>query len=307
MTSKTTRATSPKRPYRGSRVVSTLLAGLLAILGTGFIVGMLAGWRLHAMATPSMGTDAPVGALVISRPVAYSQLRVGQVIAFHPPGRLDVVFVHRVVEVINQRSGHVLRTMGDINGAPDPWLLRQSNLVGGVAATVPDAGFLIEAIPLLLLGAFGILLGTSGLRRRSRTPIRIGAGSVLIAALLLYFRPLEHMVLLRQFVSNDQGYASVVPTGVLPTRIHAVGGGFVNLVPGQVGSLRLAHVREGGAFRMTSAVRLSGWWWLLLAAWAVPVVLGLFVQRDPEPDRGGATEMLPSQMRIPAHSVRIIR
>jgi len=196
--------------------------------------------------------------------------------------------------------------MGDINGAPDPWLLRQSNLVGEVAATVPDAGFLIEAIPLLLLGAFGILLGTSGLRRRSRTPIRIGAGSVLIAALLIYFRPLEHMVLLRQFVSNDRGYASVVPTGVLPTRIHAVGGGFVNLVPGQVGSLRIAHVRESGAFRITSAVHLSGWWWLILAAWAVPVVLGLSVRRDTEAERGGATERIRSPMRNQKHAGAII-
>ena len=273
--------TTPLRHrLRGSKVASSMLAGVLVALLSGLIAGWMAGWRLHEMTTPSMGTIASVGTLVISEPVTFSQVHVGQVIAFHPPGRSNVTFVHRVVEVIDERTGHVLRTKGDINGGPDPWLLHQSDLVGGVVVTVPDAGFLIEAIPLFLVGVFGILLMTSGLRRRSRTPVRIGAGSVLVAALLIYFRPLERIVLLRQFVSSSHGYASVVPTGILPIRVHALGGNFVNLSPGQQGSLRVAHVRDNGAFRITSAVHLTGWWWLILAVWAVPIVVGLASRRD---------------------------
>jgi hypothetical protein len=34
-------------------------------------------------------------------------------------------------------------------------------------------------------------------------------------------------------------------------------------------------------FEITSNVHLFGWWWLILLAWAVPVVAALAVRRDP--------------------------
>jgi len=257
-----------------------IFGGLLFLLGAVTCIGWATGWSLHEMTTPSMGTVAPVGSLVVSHPEPYSVVSVGQVIAFHPPGRPTVTFIHRVVGIVHTSGVRLLRTRGDINGGPDPWLLGPSNLIGVTAAVVPDAGFLIEAIPLLMLGAFLILLATSGLRRQTRASARIGAGSLWVAALLLYFRPLERVVLLRQFVSGGRGYASLVPTGILPVSVQVTGGTHTDLVPGQVGSLRLSHVRSNGAFQVASSLHLSGWWWLLLVAWAVPLLVAISTGRE---------------------------
>jgi len=64
--------------------------------------------------TPSMGPAAPVGTLILTRPVRIGDTRVGDIIAFHPPTEPRETFTHRVVTV-DPDGG--LRTRGDINGA----------------------------------------------------------------------------------------------------------------------------------------------------------------------------------------------
>ena len=70
--------------------------------------------------SPSMGAAAPVGTLLLTRPVTAGQVRVGDIIAFHPAIEPRVSFTHRVVEV-DPAGG--LHTRGDLNGATDPWTL----------------------------------------------------------------------------------------------------------------------------------------------------------------------------------------
>ncbi len=269
----------PARRHLGrQRWARTLCAacGILTVIavaagGTAWVRG----WRTHAMTTPSMGTAAPVGTLVVSRPVAIGALRVGQIIVFHPPGRAHTTFAHRIYALTAEPGGPGIRTKGDINGTPDQWVLHQGDLVGKAVATIPDAGYAIQLLPLLLLGAFVILLATSGLAAPVRGPARNAGGSLLVAALLLHFHPLERVDLIEQHVAHGRGVATVVPTGILPVEISAAGGSRAVAAPGQPAVVHLAHVPANGGFHIATTIHLSGWWWLTLAAWMIPMLVAL--------------------------------
>lgn len=269
-------------PRRG--LLTVIAVTLVAVL----VAGWLAGWRSHTMTTPSMGRTAPVGTLVLSKPVAAQSIHVGEVIVFHPPGRPGTTFVHRVVSVGRDAEGLTIRTKGDINGAPDAWVLRPKNLIGRTAIRIPVAGYLLLMLPLLLVGSFVILLATAGFSEGRRGASRILGASVLCAVLLHHFQPLGRLALIGQEVSGGKGRAAVVPTGVLPLRISAIGGSRVDLAPGQVGTVALDHISPGGAFRVSAAVHLSGWWWLLLLTWAIPLLWSLCCANRPTLDTSTA-------------------
>ncbi len=258
--------------------------GVLAAVALGLVLicaaGWLAGWRTHTMTTPSMGRSAPVGSVVVSRPVAASDIHRGDILAFHPPHRPHVTFVHRVTAVVQTPTGPQFHTKGDINGAADSWTLTAPDIIGRSALRIPDLGFLLQMLPALLLGAFIILLLTHSTRRTIKIPLRILAGSVLVAALILIYRPLDRIDLIGQVSNGKQGQAAVVPTGVLPVRVTALHGTHADLTPGQVGTV-VGHVSHTGAFRIDALVHLKGWWWLLLAAWGVPAAIAICCRRPP--------------------------
>jgi signal peptidase I len=275
---------SRRLPWRG------LLAAVVLALVAVLVAGWLSGWRSHTMTTPSMGRTAPVGALVLSKPVAAQSVHVGEIIVFHPPGRHGTTFVHRVTSVSRDAEGIAIRTKGDINGAPDSWVLRPSNLIGRAAVRIPVAGYVLLMLPLLLIGSFVILLATSGLSEGRRAAGRILGASVLCGLALNHYQPLGRLALIGQQVSGGKGQAAVVPTGVLPLRISAVGGTHADLVPGQVGTVALNHISTGGAFRVNATVHLTGWWWLLLLTWAVPILWALSCANRPRVDTVSAAD-----------------
>ena len=263
------------RRRRGASAAAGLAtAAGLAVVAAGALA-WATGWRAHDMTTPSMGTAAPVGSLVISRPVSIEALHPGQIVVFHPPGQPTVSFAHRVYST----SATTIRTRGDLNPAPDTWALRQSNLVGRVVAVVPDAGYVMQLLPWLILGALIIVLLTSGMARERRGAARILGWSLLVAALLAWFHPLANLALVSQEIVGNHGRAAVAPTGMLPLSVQAVGGNRVNVSPGQVATVFLRLVPHEGAFRVNAAVHLYGWWWLTLVLWAVPLFAGLRVWR----------------------------
>ncbi|MER3601127.1 MAG: signal peptidase I [Nitrososphaerota archaeon] len=103
----------------------------------------------------------------------FSSVKVGDIIVFRKPCVLpggqcpEEVIVHRVVGI----EGGGLRTKGDNNAAPDPWVVTSSDYIGLVrlniknlgfftfysyprAALLPNLGYLLIII-YLLLGGFG--------------------------------------------------------------------------------------------------------------------------------------------------------
>jgi signal peptidase len=129
--------------------------------------GNLAGWwRTDTVLTGSMRPGIQPGDVEILRPEPVSALRVGQIVAFHPP-RDRFTVTHRVI-AIQRASGHDaglwITTKGDANDASDPWgsvrILGSSVWV--VEGTIPRIGFLSvwmkAPLPHLLLTLTIVLL-----------------------------------------------------------------------------------------------------------------------------------------------------
>lgn len=277
--SRTTSGNPARKAFTPARRL--LLAGPALFLLV-LLIAYGCGWRLHSMVTPSMGRTAPVGSVVVTSPVSIRDVHVGEIIVFHPPGRPGDTFAHRVVSVTAVNGQPALQTKGDINGSVDGWVLRGPNLVGHERLIVPDLAFVLQALPLLLLGTLAILLITSQRRRSLRGPLRLGLFSLLCSFLIYHFQPLTHIDLITQTVTAGHGQATVVPTGALPLRVRAAGGTHTDLSPGELGSVARAHLPPSGHFRVSAAAHLHGWWWLLLLiVWLAPVAASLRYRKTP--------------------------
>jgi signal peptidase len=118
---------------------------LWLLVGTVLIaaVGPLAGWwHYEVVESGSMTPTLRTGGIAVIEAEPVSAVRVGQVIAFHPPGMGNYLRIHRVIS-LTQRHGQVwVTTKGDANNVADPGPIR---LEGKTAYTerlfVPYVGY----------------------------------------------------------------------------------------------------------------------------------------------------------------------
>lgn len=273
---------APDARRRGHRVLLVVIVALLllcAAVGAGFLTGL----RWFVVETPSMGTAAPVGTLVITAPLATAPHR-GDVIAFIAPG-VRRVYTHRVAAV--DVSGGI-RTKGDINAAPDPWTIDGSAVLGRAIALVPGAGFALRALPLLLLGGLLLTVVTLPVRRRDvRAASRVIGWHLVATAVLLHLQPLVQVVVIASEAATDGVRASVVSTGLLPIRlVSASGDVLARLVDGVPAAVTLPAT--SGASRIAAVPDVGPTAQLLLIGMAVlPSLVVLLIG-------------LPRRERVPA-------
>jgi signal peptidase len=118
------------------------------------------------------------GTVLFERAVPVSDVRVGDVITYHPPSSsgVDGMVTHRVVAV---RGGGII-TQGDAEPRRDPWVLRgDPPTVSRVAFTLPLVGYayLLVADPgiwaLVVVSAAMLALLLSGEMRRRRRVVPV--------------------------------------------------------------------------------------------------------------------------------------
>ncbi len=235
----------------------TLLLGLTALI----FFWAITGGRWFIVETPSMGTAAPVGTLLWVEPVAYHSIHVGEFIVFHPPDSSQT-FSHRVYAV---NANGTLTTKGDINGAPDPWRLRASNVIGRVSMRWWDAGWLVWAAPVLVGGTLLLwMLVAKFTRPKYRVPVATVGASLLLAGSLFVTKPLVRAVRL-SFVPAARGArATYVSTGLLPLHLATAAGKYVDLRDGVVGSLLVTSTDRFGSYTVHLSPHLSVWFWLAI-------------------------------------------
>jgi signal peptidase I len=122
---------------------SLLLAAVIALILT-VIVGMALGlWRFAVIDTGSMRPTLYPGDVAVLTSEPTTQLKRGQIVAFHPPGEPRLTVIHRVWATHLTRRGLIIRTKGDANNALDPWHARiVSHSVWREALKVPLVGYL---------------------------------------------------------------------------------------------------------------------------------------------------------------------
>jgi len=129
---------------RVARVVSSILLGSVVLLILVGAVGMVLGlWRFTVIDTGSMRPTLNPGDVAVLESEPLTDLRTGQIVAFHPPGEPGLTVIHRVFSVHRIRAGVIIQTKGDANNAIDPWRARiASNTVWREDLKAPKVGYL---------------------------------------------------------------------------------------------------------------------------------------------------------------------
>ncbi|NPB00278.1 MAG: signal peptidase I [Crenarchaeota archaeon] len=119
----------------------------------------------------SMVPVLDIGDIVLLKPINPYNLHVGQVIVYIAQvygERLEIV--HRIYEIYRYDGKILIRTKGDANPVPDPWMVRPSQIRGVVYLVIPHVGLIglvlrdffirgrASVIALLLLGLFYVLI-----------------------------------------------------------------------------------------------------------------------------------------------------
>lgn len=141
------RGASHARVRRWSRRIASGLLwlavlGLLALaVGPSFLP-----FRSHAVLGRSMEPTIPYRSLAVFVPADAEELRVGDIVAFHPPKQPDRLVTHRIVGEELTPAGRSLVTQGDANGAPDGWRISARGEGWRYAFHVPLLGYLQFAL-----------------------------------------------------------------------------------------------------------------------------------------------------------------
>ena len=154
-----------------SRAVTVACVAALAFVVLAILLPSLLGLQRYVITGGSMTGTIPKGAVIYSRITPAGQLRVGDIITFHPPGYPTAV-THRIIAIEAGPDGTpAYRTKGDFNETADPW--------NPVILSEPQQARYVFQIPVLgyVLAALGIRMVRIGL---------IGVPAVLIALSLLW-------------------------------------------------------------------------------------------------------------------------
>jgi signal peptidase I len=274
------------RPRSARSVIGATVAVALIVLCAAAVGWRAEGGRWFVVRTASMGQAAPVGTLLLTEPTTLAQVRVGEIITFRAPTD-GAVYSHRVVA----KTAAGLRTRGDINPSPDPWVLTGKDLVGRVAHRWWGVGWVLRGAPLLLLCLAVVWLVTALVGRAWRSPLRLAGIAVSFAFVARLLHPWVGVEKIGASAIRHGVAVRAVSTGVLPVTASGRGGGHLHLVDGQVGAVKVAHAARSGGYLVNVAPSLSLWWWVaIVAACLAPLLWALLIGLEPTgPDEIGGT------------------
>ncbi|NPC97110.1 signal peptidase I [Nocardioides sp. zg-DK7169] len=169
------------------RRIGTAVALLCSLAATALavvlvVVPVLSGSVPLTVLTGSMAPVHDPGDIVVVRPAAAEDLRVGDVITFEAVEGEPRLITHRIAALVGAGGRPAFLTRGDANPVADPEPVLAEQVRGRVWYAVPQVGRLGGALgphrDLLLVGAGALLLGAVLLdlwiaaRRRRTTPAR---------------------------------------------------------------------------------------------------------------------------------------
>lgn len=159
-------------PGTGRRVLRVAAAAATVVLTAAFVAAGTLVFVLHlrfqTVLSGSMRPAFAPGAVIVTEPVAVSQLRVGMIVVFEPPGEHQA-YAHRIVALSGPAADPVITTKGDANPVPDPWRVHLTGTtVPRVIVAVPEAGRLWAALRshlvALAVAVVGISIAVAGTR-----------------------------------------------------------------------------------------------------------------------------------------------
>jgi signal peptidase len=140
------------RVVRGVTRVILVVSCLVALLVFGLALAQWAyGYQTMTVLSGSMTPAIGVGSLVVTKPVPADQVRIGDVITFHPPNDGSVVVTHRVVAlessegaVGSEAAPRYFVTKGDANPLPDRWRVAATGVKDRVVWHAGGMGWMLR-------------------------------------------------------------------------------------------------------------------------------------------------------------------
>lgn len=146
--------------------IASMSAMLVALFAAAvlIVIPVTTGSQSYTILTKSMAQKFPPGTFMVMKPVAFDELKLGDVITFQMySGRPDVD-THRIVGFgATQEGEKTLITKGDNNGANDPEPVRAVQVKGKLFYAVPYVGFVANALgnsdrgTWTMVGAIGLI------------------------------------------------------------------------------------------------------------------------------------------------------
>lgn len=273
------RAGSNRRRAPGLvRVAQVVVAAAVLGLCTIGVWWWATGGKWSTVHNPSMGSAAPVGTLLWVKPTDISNINVGDIVTFRTPTTIEQGAAARTSEpivipsqtithrVVGRYADGTLQTKGDLDGAADPWHVDQQHLVGQVTGRWWAFGWLIKALPLLLLGGMVLwMLTGSPALRRARKPLRmIGAAALVTGAFYLY-APLFKATQTSLVPFGSGARVTYVGTGLMPVKLEAAGAPSVLVHYGEQRSIVVPQRDQSGQYRAKVVPRVPWETWPVVA------------------------------------------
>ncbi|MQA98825.1 MAG: signal peptidase I [Actinobacteria bacterium] len=126
----------------GQAATTALLVVTCLVLSTLAFGLVTQRFRVLPVLTGSMEPMIGAGDMAVATAKPLDQVRVGDVLVYHPPGD-ERLIVHRVVDLTEGDLGPTIRTKGDDNDVIDPWTAElQGDVAWQVKRVVPKIGHL---------------------------------------------------------------------------------------------------------------------------------------------------------------------
>ena len=127
------------------------------------------GFKSFTVMSGSMEPAIGTGAVVVERPIAPREARVGDVVTFKDPEGGERLITHRVKSVRVRGGTARFVTKGDANNTVERWSVPAEGSIGRVAYDVPKVGYLMVyaggphgrilliVLPALMLAAYELV------------------------------------------------------------------------------------------------------------------------------------------------------
>ena len=246
------------KPLR--RAIVSLPVILCLALAASAGAWTLSGGRVVVMSTPSMGTVAPVGSLLLIHPLGTATLHMGMIVAFRVP-QTGVVYMHRISALLPHGR---FRTRGDLDYSDDGWVLTRASVLGAPSLIIPWVGWLMIGAPWGLgVCAVGLALAWM-LPRTIRPALRSVTFGAALALAIYKVRPFVRVTIATAGQAKHRLFANLVNSGMLPLRVTLRSSAML-LRPGHMGLIS-AHTRGPGTSVLAAHPALPVWGWAMLVA-----------------------------------------
>lgn len=119
-------------------ILSNIIFVVLIILVLLLFVPNFIGYKSMAVISGSMEPNIPVGSIVYVKDAGFDDFKVGDIMSYQISG--STMVTHRV-ESIDKKSRSIV-TKGDANDTVDSSPVKESQIVGKVAFSIPVIGFI---------------------------------------------------------------------------------------------------------------------------------------------------------------------